>query len=52
MFSRIRLLKADRRYHRFLWVEKDGLTSLCEFTRVTFGVNCSPNVFVQPGALR
>ena len=47
MFSRIRLPKADRRYHRFLWVEEDGLTSLCEFTRVTFGVSCSPYVAIR-----
>ncbi|XP_032782640.2 uncharacterized protein LOC116920627 [Daphnia magna] len=47
MFSRIRLKKEDRRYHRFLWPEEDGSVSTCEMTRVTFGVSCSPFVAIR-----
>ena len=47
MFSRIRLPEADRCYHRFLWEEEDRTISVCEFTRVTFGVNCSPYVAIR-----
>ena len=47
MFSRIRLRPEDRRYHRFLWLERDGSTSICEMDRVTFGVRCSPFVAIR-----
>jgi hypothetical protein len=47
MFSRVRLKEIDRPYHRFLWPEKDGSTSICEMTRVTFGVSCSPYVAIS-----
>ena len=47
MFSRVRLKEIDRSYHRFLWPEKDGSTSICEMTRVTFGVSCSPYVAIS-----
>lgn len=47
MYNRIRLSKADRRFHRFLWPEEDGSTSVCEMTRLTFGVNCSPYVAIK-----
>jgi hypothetical protein len=47
MFSRIRLKDIDRPYHRFLWSEKDGLTSICEMTRVFFLVSCSSYVAIR-----
>ncbi len=47
MFSRIRLKKVDRPYHRFLWPEEDGTVTVCEMTRVTFGVSCSPYVAIR-----
>ena len=44
MYLQIQLTQEDRPYHRFLWrnceVEKDPV--IYEFTRVMFGVNCSP----------
>lgn len=47
MYSRIRLKEVDQCYHRFLWVERDGSISVCEFTRVTFGVSYSPYVAIR-----
>jgi len=46
MFSRIRLKDIDRPLHRFLWPEEDLFTSICEMTRVTFGVPFSPYVAI------
>lgn len=47
MFSRIRLQPEDRRFHRFIWPEEDGTDSVCEMTRLTFGVNCSPFIAIR-----
>lgn len=47
MFSRIRLKDIDRPYHRFLWPKEDGFISICEMTRVTFGVSSSPYVVIS-----
>ena len=43
MYLQIQLEKSDRPYHRFLW-RKNPCTQpdIYEFSRVVFGVNCSP----------
>ena len=42
MFSRLRLRTSDQKFHGFIWTERDGSTSTCMRTRVTFGISCSP----------
>ena len=44
MYLQIELPEEDRPFHRFLWrsLEKDRAPDVYEFTRVVFGVNCSP----------
>lgn len=42
MYSRIRMNQDDARYHRFLWVNKNGNQELFEMTGVVFGDAPSP----------
>lgn len=37
----------DRPNHRFLWPEEDGTVTICEMTRVTFGVSVSVHVAIR-----
>ena len=41
-FLQIQLSKEDRDVHRFLLPKPDGNVRVMRFTRVTFGINCSP----------
>lgn len=47
MYSKIRIPEPDTAYHCFLWPEEDGTVSVCQMTRLTFGVNCSPFVAIR-----
>ena len=47
MYSKIRIPEPDTAYHCFLWPEEDGSVSVCQMTRLTFGVNCSPFVAIR-----
>ena len=41
-FLQVQLRKEDRDVHRFLLPKPDGQVRVMRFTRVTFGINCSP----------
>ena len=47
MYSQVGLPPEDQMYHGFLWTERDGTTSTCIRTRVTFGLACSPYVAIS-----
>jgi len=46
MYLRIKIAETDQRYFRFLWRDMDQIRppDVYEFSRVVFGVNCSPFV--------
>ena len=44
MYLRVEIAEKDRSYFRFLWrdMDKNKVPAIYEFSRVVFGVNCSP----------